>query len=319
VRFAVLGAGGLGLVVAGYLARAGNRVVVVGKPEQAVMLRKRGIEMVGPANFQVPVDAASEPGQVGYADYLIVAVKTRDTMAALDRVAGVEFGAVLSLQNGMAKDEQLAERFGWAKVAGAATILGATLLEPCRTHHTMSGATYFGELDGSRSERVERLARAFTDAGMPAEIPTSILSAEWSKLVHFVPAALLSATSRLEFYKLCKSRDLAELFVTVVRECAAVARAAGVAIDDYEGFRVRTLAESPFEDAVRIMVQRGENMERGGQTSTRISMLQDVLRGRKTEIEETAGYVVRKAREYGVPVPYVEFGYRVVRAVESYF
>ncbi len=318
MRFAVLGAGSLGLLVGGYLARAGHQVVVVGKEQQVDLLKERGIEVVAPEGFRVPVETASRPDEVGPADYLLVVVKARDTVAALDRVAGVEFGAVLSLQNGMAKDGQLAERYGWPKVIGAATILGATLLEPGRTQHTMFGATYLGELDGSRSERAERLAAAFNGAGMKAEVPASILSAEWSKLCQIVPAALLSSASRLEYYRVCKSRDLAELFVEITHECAAVAAACGVRVEDYQGFPIRSIVDASREEAVETILTRGANLERSGQTSVRISMLQDILKGRKTEIEETAGYVVRRAREQGIAVPDVEFGYRLVRGVEAY-
>ncbi len=318
MRFAVLGAGSLGLLVAGQLAKAGHQVVVVGKDEQVGVLRERGIEVVSAADFTIPVEAASRPDEVGPCDYMIVAVKARDTGAALDRVAGVDFGAVLSLQNGMAKDGQLADRYGWSKVIGAATILGATLLAAGRTQHTMSGVTYLGELDGSRSERVDRLAAAFNEAGMKTEVPASILSAEWSKLCQIVPAALLSAASRLEYYKVCKSRDLAELFVDITHECAAVAEASGVKVGDYQGFPIRSIVDASREGAVEMILTRGLNLERSGQTSTRISMLQDILKGRKTEIEETAGYVVRRAREKGISIPNVEFGYSLVRGVENY-
>ena len=318
MKFTILGAGSLGLLVAGHLARAGQDVVVVGKPEQVGHLRERDVEIVSSDGFGVPLRAASQPDELEPSDYLVVVVKARDTFPALERVAGVQFDSVLSLQNGMAKDGQLAERYGWPKVIGAATILGATLLGPGRTQHTMRGATYLGEYDGSKTERVVRLAEAFNGAGLKAEIPEDILSAEWSKLCQIVPAALLSSVSRLEYYRVCKSRDLAELFVAITHECAAVARASGVEVRDYEGFTVRTLAEAPFQEAVEMILQRGANLEKSGQTSVRISMLQDILKGRKTEIEETAGYVVRKAKEHGISVPNVDFGYRVVRGVESY-
>ncbi len=318
MRFAILGAGSLGLLVGSYLSKSGHDVVVVGKPEQVDLLKSREVEVVAPAGFKVRLKAAARPEEVGPADYLIVLVKTRDTLPALERVAGVPFGAVLSLQNGMAKDGQLADRYGWPSVVGATTIQGATLLEPGRTQHTMVGATYLGELDGSRSERVERLAAAFNEAGMKAEVPESILSAEWSKLCQIVSAALLSSVSRLEYYKVCKSRDLAELFVTIYRECATVAKACGVEVGDYQGFPIRSIVDASFEDAVEMILKRGATLEQSGQTSVRISMLQDVLKGRKTEVEETAGYVVKRAREHGIAIPNVEFGYRVVRGVEAY-
>lgn len=318
MRFAILGGGSLGLLVAGYLAKSGQDVVVVGKPEQVAVLKEREVEIVAPSGFTVKLPSASGAEEVGSADYLLVAVKTRDTMSALDRVAGVRFGGVVSLQNGMAKNDQLIERFGRPAAIGAATILGATLLEPGKTRHTMFGATYFGELDGSRSERVDRLAAAFNEAGMKTEVPASILSAEWSKLCQIVPAALLSVVSRLEYYKVCKSRDLAELFVSITHECASVAKACGIEVGDYAGFPIRSIIDAPYEKAVEMILVRGDTLEKSGQTSVRISMLQDVLKGRKTEVEETAGYVVRKAREHGIAVPNVEFGYRAVRGIEEY-
>jgi 2-dehydropantoate 2-reductase len=190
LKFAVLGAGSLGLLVSGYLSKAGHRVVVVGKPEQAILLRERGIEVLAPTGFRVSVETATRAEEVESADYLLVAVKTRDTLSALERVAGAEFGAVLSLQNGMAKDGLLAGRFGWPLVIGCATILGATLVGPGRTQHTMFGATYLGEMDGSRSERVIGLNAAFNEAGLKAEIPESIVSAEWSSTTRYARAEI---------------------------------------------------------------------------------------------------------------------------------
>lgn len=318
MRFVVLGAGSLGLVVSAYLARDGHEVTIVGKPDQVELLGQRDVEVVAPSGFKVRVGAVDRTEDGGSADYLVVIVKTRDTVAALDRVSGTRFGAVLSFQNGMAKNEQLAERFGWPAVVGATSILGATLLEPGKTHHTMFGVTYFGELDGSRSERVDRLAEAFNRAGMKAEVPASVVSAEWSKLCQFVPAALCSASSRLEYYKVCKSRDLAELFIAITHECASVAKACGVDVGDYEGFPIKSLVAMPFEKAVESILARGEMLERSGQTNARISMLQDILKGRKTEVEETAGYVVRRAGEVGISVPNVAYGYRLVRGIEAW-
>ncbi len=294
-------------------------MVVACRPASAAALRSRPIEVDGLSRFSAAVEVASHPQEIGSAEYLIVTVKTPDTLSALELVAGAEFGAVLSLQNGVVKDEQLASRFGQAAVVGACTMLGATRLAPGKVSHTLAGATYFGELDGSRSDRCARLAEVFGRARMRACIPEDIRSAEWSKLCRIVPGGLLSALSRLEFHRVCRSPDLARLFVAITRECAAVARAVGVPVGDYEGLAVRSLADAPFEDAVASVVARGEAMERAGQTGARISMLQDVLAARPTEVEETVGYVVRLARDLGVPVPNVEFGYRAIRGVESYF
>ena len=97
-----------------------------------------------------------------------------------------------------------------------------------------------------------------------------------------------------------------------------MAKACGVEVGDYQGFPIRSIVDAPREKAVEMILNRGDMLEQSGQTSVRISMLQDVLKGRKTEIEETAGYVVQRAREHSVAIPNVEFGYRVVRGIEAY-
>jgi 2-dehydropantoate 2-reductase len=319
MRFVVLGAGGLGLLLSAFLSRAGHSVVLACRDETAAVLQRQRISVTGLSSFEVSVAAASRPGEIEAADYLLVVVKTPDTAAALDRVDGIDFRGVLSLQNGVAKDEVLAARFGQGRVIGACTMLGATRGSPTEVIHTLSGITYLGELDGSVSCRVQDLASAFNEAGMKAEIPEGVLSAEWSKLCRIVPGGLRSALSRLEFYRINKNSDLAWLLVAITRECAAVARAAGVEVQDYEGLAIRTLADASVEDAVASVVERGLRMERSGQTKAKISMLQDVLQGRRTEVEDTVGYVVRRARELGVAVPNVEFGYRVVRGIEAQF
>ena len=246
LRFAVLGAGSLGLLVAGYLAKAGHEVVVIGKPEQAALLKERGLEVVAPSGFKTSVETASRPEEVGPADYLIVLVKARDTMAALDRVTGVEFGAVTSLQNGMAKNGQLIEKFGRAKVIGATSILGATLLEPGRTQHTMFGTTYFGELDGSRSERVDRLVAAFNQAGMKTEIPENILSAEWSKLCQIVPCSPpVVCESRLSTTRFAK--------VATWPSCSSPLPTNALPLPEPAAWRWATTRVSPFDRWQRLL------------------------------------------------------------------
>jgi ketopantoate reductase len=137
-------------------------------------------------------------------------------------------------------------------------------------------------------------------------------------LCQIVPAAALSALTRLPYYQVCKHPDLAALFVDLTHECAAVACADGVQIGDYQGFNPYTLVTLPRAEAIAALIARGGAMEAQGLTEMRISMLQDLLRGRPTEVEETLGYVVRRAGDTGVDVPHTRFAYRVIRGVESY-
>src|SRR5579884_3757009 len=312
MRMLVVGAGSLGTVVAAALAANGCQVVLYCRPGQVAPIRAEGLALSGVREVQARVEATADAREIGPVDYLLLAVKTRDTAAALAAVRVVPVAAAASLQNGLAKDEQLVACFGRER------ILGATAAGPGRATWTLAGRSYFGELDGPPTPRVAALVAAFNAAGLPAEAVANVRAVEWSKLCQIVPAAALSALTRLEYYKVCKQPDLAALFVDLTHECAAVARADGVAIADYQGFNPYTLVTLPRAEAIAALIARGEAMEAQGLTAMRISMLQDILRGRPTEVEETLGYVVRTAAERGVPVPLTRFAYGVIRGVEAY-
>jgi 2-dehydropantoate 2-reductase len=317
MRILVVGAGSLGTVVAAALAASGVDVVVYCRPAHVPAIEDDGLVVGGLRDLRAHVRVTADAADVGPVDYLLLAVKTRDTPAALAALRDVPLGAAASLQNGLAKDDQLSAAYGSERVLGAATILSATAQAPGRATWTLRGTTYFGELDGPPTPRVEALVAAFEGAGLPAAAVADVRTAEWSKLCQIVPAAALSALTRLPYYLVCKTPALAELFVDLTRECAAAADAAGVALADYAAYDPRTLATAPRAEAVASLVARGTAMEANGLTEMRISMLQDLLRGRPTEVEETLGYLVATADALGVPVPLVRFAYGVVCGVEA--
>ncbi len=123
MKIVILGAGALGSIIAGHLARAGEEVTIIARGERAAYLQQHGITLTGLADFTVPVAVATQPQMVREADVLVVAVKTYDTAPALESVSHLKVGSVLSIQNGVLKDEQLARTFGWDKTLGAAAFL----------------------------------------------------------------------------------------------------------------------------------------------------------------------------------------------------
>ena len=128
MRVIILGAGGVGSVIAGYLARRGCESVMIARPGHAVAVQKDGLQIRGLENFQVHVPALADAKSLHEADMLIIAVKTKDMDRALAGVAHLNVGGVASIQNGVVKNEQLARVFGWEKVVGSTTMIGATLV-----------------------------------------------------------------------------------------------------------------------------------------------------------------------------------------------
>src|SRR5262245_58875045 len=128
MRIIVLGAGGVGSVVAGYMARAGYDVVMIARPGHAAVVQRDGLQMRGLENFQVQVPALADATTLHKADILLIVVKTKDMERALASVAHLHVGGVASLQNGVVKNEQIARVFSQEKVIGSTTMIGATLV-----------------------------------------------------------------------------------------------------------------------------------------------------------------------------------------------
>jgi 2-dehydropantoate 2-reductase len=315
MRFVVLGGGGIGSIVAAHLAKE-HKVTLVTRGEHLRVIRERGLRIEGLASFEVQIDVSESAS--GPCDLLILATKTPDTEQALEAVEGLQPDAAISLQNGVIKDTTLAGVFGADHVLGATTMIGAIRTAPGVARLTLDGITIVGELDGTMSPRLEAIESAWNVAGLPMSAVPDVLAHEWAKQALQAAASPLAVVADVTVDVLYGTRPLADLMVTVIREAVAVARALGIEVADNDGygFNVRAVADETWDQAVQRVVATGTAMTAGGRTPV-VSMLQDVRAGRRTELDETAGYVVREAERLGVPVPTLAFACDVVRAVET--
>src|SRR2546426_2708538 len=154
MKIVILGAGALGTVLGAHLARAGEDVTLIARGQRAAYLQEHGATITGVVDFTVPVRVVTDPTQIRDADVLIVTVKTYDMASALASVKHLDVGSVLSIQNGVLKDEQLAETFGWGKVLGATAMFTAEVLPTGIVLFTANQGFYLGELPAGTSARV---------------------------------------------------------------------------------------------------------------------------------------------------------------------
>jgi 2-dehydropantoate 2-reductase len=295
--------------------------MLVARQPHADAIRAHGLAIEGCRGRRVVTNlrATANPADVDAADLLILAVKSYDTQEALAACRHLRgrVAAALSVQNGGGKDEDLAEAFGAEAAVGAASIVGGSMPEPGRVIHTGEGTTWVGEFDKRRSARVEAIADVFRQAGLKIEVRDDITSAIWCKLNQMVPAAALSCVSRLYLHQLYQDPSLARLFVELTHEVAQLAARLGIPLGDYQGLPVKTLCDQPFEEAVESVMARGRTMQERGMTEVKISTLQDLERGKRTEADQTIGYVVRLAADHDVVVPKLELLFRVIQGVEA--
>ncbi|MGH7802927.1 MAG: ketopantoate reductase family protein [Candidatus Binatia bacterium] len=331
MRVVVLGAGGLGSLVGGYLAKIGVDVTLVGRPAHVQAIRENGLEISGirgehlvRENLAAVVSADEARGKF---DYLILAVKGKDTEAALASAGALKsrVAVVLSLQNSVEKDEALVRFAGAEKVIGSSTIEGATLVGPGRVVNSLTTPTtaYFGEIDGRLTPRIQALASAFTRAGLVSKTVENIVQVEWEKLAQIAMASgfsvsTLVALPEATFGDGLTVREGAEHYVELGRELVAVYRALGYEPQNFYApvSKLREVGTLAFEDAVAHVLELGKRFTAEGRRA-RTSMHEDVLRRRKTEVDFILRPFVEKARELGLAVPTIAGVYRVAKTIDA--
>jgi len=298
MRVAVVGVGGVGGYFGGRLAAAGNDVHLMARGQHLEAIRRAGLEVRSVAgDFHVRPPATDDPAEVGPVDLVLVCVKSYDTEPVARSIGPMvgEGTGVLSLQNGVDNEEVLAAAVGPDHVLGGAAFIFARITGPgVVTHVGGPGRITIGELSGSRSERVERFAERFDEAGVPAEVSDDVRAVLWSKLAFICAQAGLTAGVRLPIGELREVPETMDLFRRIVEEVMAVARAEGV--------------ELPAD-----LVERHEEFARSLEPGSYASLYDDLVAGRRMELEALHGSVVGRARRHGVDVPACQAVYAILR------
>ena len=330
MRFVILGAGGLGSVIGGYLAKAGEDVTLICRPAHAQAINANGLKISGVRGDHLVrehLTAVTTPDEAtGEFDHLIILVKGKDTETALAQAEGLKARCknVFSLQNGIGKEERLRQWAGRDKVIGASTIEGGTLHEPGVVSNPLTTpvTAYFGELDGGTSPRTDALAEAFTRAGLVAKSVPNIMQVLWEKLVQIGTASGWSVSTlglRLYFQDGLLVRQGAEHYVALAKDMLRVYGAMGYTPQNFYApmSQFKELNELDFEGGVAMMMKLGERLKQQGMRG-RTSMHEDVIRGKKTEVDFLLKPFLDKAAELNLQVPVLETVYRIVKTQDAY-
>ncbi len=265
----VFGAGSLGSLVGGLLARE-HDVTLVGREPHVMAVREGGLTIEGAIEATVTPDARTAVPAGADIDLAVVAVKSFDTPEAARSLAACAPHSVLSLQNGLGNETTLSEHLGGV-LAGTCTY-GATH-EPGRVRCTGVGEIVLGPPSGGRSERADRVAGAFEAAGLVTTVATDMPRRLWEKLAVNAGINATTALARVENGAL-DDGPATETARAAARETAGAARQDGVELSDGEAVDALT----------RVVDATADNSS---------SMLQDVLSGKRTEIDAINGYVAR--------------------------
>ena len=319
-RIAVVGAGALGGYVGGTLAHLGHDVTLIDAwPEHVETVRKRGLELDGltaEEQFTTRPKIIHLTEVQGLAktpvDVAMVAVKSYDTLWATALIAPYlsEQGFVVSLQNCM-NEETIAGVVGWGRTVGAvASLISVDLYEAGRIRRTIPKGgdkhTVFriGEPHGRITPRIEELVGWFRGIDS-AKATTNLWGERWSKLVQNAMGNGVTAATGMTTPACLGDTKIRRFQIALAGEGIRVGQALGYQLEKIRAIEPELLARAAEGDAGALAEVESVIIPKSNPRADiqRPSMAQDILKGRRTEIDAMNGYIARKGEQVGVAAP----------------
>jgi 2-dehydropantoate 2-reductase len=292
MKVCVVGAGGVGGLLAAVLRRAGVDVSVLATERHVTAIRRNGLALIGPSGrFSVEVPAEVDARSIGASDVVVVTPKmwVVEAVAPTLKPLLAENTVVIPVQNGIDAPETLAKALGWKHVVYGSASLNAAMDEPgvIRQKNPNYGLTV-AEADGKESARLLQVKETFGAAGVSVELGTDGRALLWDKFIGLVANASLCSLLRSPMGVVQQDDDTWALYTAVFNEAVAVGRAAGISLPP---------------EKVEARLARA----RTGPPMVMSSMAVDVIAGNRLELPWLGGRVRELGRQYGIPTPANDF------------
>lgn len=282
VKILVFGAGAMGSFFGGLLSLRQD-VFLVGRQAHVSAIRAHGLRIRGKTALIARPRAGTVVPRDLRPDLVLVSTKAYDTERAMAALRPIARSALfLTLQNGLENPAIIARTA--ARVLAGTTAQGVTLVGAGEVRHAGIGDTILGLWKGAMQADLTRVRDVFEEAGIRTRVSEDIRSDLWAKVAINAGINPIAALAGVPNGRIARDRRLSALLGSVVREVVAVARSDGVALDGDQLSHTATL----------VARRTSQN---------RASMLQDLDRGRPTEIDAITGAVLRVAQRQGVPTP----------------
>jgi 2-dehydropantoate 2-reductase len=314
-NFLVFGAGAIGSVVGGFLAKSGEKVTLFGRKPHMETVKKEGLKISGIWGDHLIKGISCYSDLKGLTnhsyDIIFFSVRAYDTSTALLQIAPLvgEDTLVISLQNGLGNIEKIAETIGAEKTVGGRVIFGAKKMEPGHVAVTVyAEEVMLGPLQNTNPEsrtkiyqQMEVLSRKMSGAGIPTKPTMEIEKFLWAKVLYNSALNPLSALLSASYGELAENLFTHQIMEDVIREIFNVAQAKKVNL---------------FWDKPEGYIEKFFGQEVPPTAAHRSSMLQAIESGRPVEINALNGAIVEFAKQENIRVPYNDLLTRLVKAKE---
>lgn len=298
MRIVIMGSGGTGAFYGARLARAGYDVTFIARGAHLQAMQTRGLKITGEEEFSLPgVQAVAEPSGLSPADVILFAVKAYDTEDAAELIRPVvgPDTMIVPIQNGVDSFDRIGAVHGHDRMVGGLCRISAEIAAPgvIQLNSTFKEIV-FGEMDGSPSRRTATFAGALERAGIPHLLSRDIRADLWKKYTFITAFSGITGATRSPIGAVRECPETFDLYRRIADEVVAVARAEGVELSQ------------KFPDS---LVAQARGMAAG----LKASLLVDLERGRRTEVETLQGHVVSLGKKHGVPTPVTEVIYALLK------
>lgn len=294
---ALIGAGAIGAYfIPGLVRTMGEQFCVIAEGSRKERLEQQGMWINGVhTEF-----AVKTPEEAGWQDLVLIATKygALEEISETLRLLTGPNTIVISALNGIDSEEILAKTIGWDPIVYGFMRVSAVRTGNVVTYPDNNRGLYFGELDGSVSPRIRAIEELLDKAEIPYVRSEDILKDQWFKYACNIAENQCQAVLGVPFGAFRDHVHVNFVRLHLMQECLAVAEAKGIHIPASELVRQEEILKTvPYLN--------------------KTSMLQDIEQGRATEVEMLSGTLIRLAKEVQVPVPYNEWIYHAIRAIED--
>jgi len=302
MKIVIVGPGAMGCLFAAFLSKSKEDIWLLDKnKENAAKINQMGISLEGSSgSWQAKPKTTANLQDIGKADLILICVKSFHTKQAIEQIKPLlqNNTKIMTLQNGIGNIEIISELTGEERVIGGITSEGATLIETGKIRHAGGGETLIGTLDGKMPVEIRGIREIFNKVGLQTRLSRDIKGLIWSKLIINAGINALTAITRLANGRLTEFEGTKRILREAVTEATRIAKRK----------RIKLIYDDPLAKVEAVCEGTSENIS---------SMLQDVLRNKRTEIDFINGAIVRLGQELGIAVPANKLLVDLVKTIES--
>jgi 2-dehydropantoate 2-reductase len=320
MKCAIYGAGSLGTILGAFLTKAGIDIDLINRNKAHVeALKKSGATVTGTINMNIPVKALLPEEMKDSYDYIFLMTKQSENKKVVEFLKPYlkEDGILCTLQNGL-PEPGIIEILGEDKVLGCVVEWGATLLEPGVSELTSEPDSLFFTLGCLKMRNDDRLAevKVILENMGKVTLEENIIGSRFTKLLINSAFSGMSAVTGLTFGEVAKDKAFRTCIQRIIKECIDVAKAAGITIEPIQGNDIGKLFDyhNPIKKKFSFLIIP---MAIKKHSRLKASMLQDLEKGKKTEVDYINGIICDYGRRYQVPTPYNDMVVRIIHEIED--